>query len=59
VAAVSGGSSILGALSSVKPLHAHEPGDAVAPSWATQGTSQSWAAVDLTTASKLFPNTFS
>jgi hypothetical protein len=59
VAAVSGSSSILGALSSVKPLQAHESGNAVASSRATQGTSQPWAAVSLTTASKLLANTFS
>src|SRR2546421_1420061 len=40
VAAVSGSGSILRALPSVESLPAHEPGDAVASSWTTQGMSK-------------------
>ena len=57
VAAVGGGDTIFGALSGEKcALRAHEPGDAVAPSWASEGSSQSWAPVGLTTARKLLPD---
>src|SRR6266550_6709875 len=52
VAAVSGSGSILRALPSVESLLAHEPGDAVASSWTTQGMSNSRATVGLATASK-------
>jgi len=54
VAAVSGSGSILGTLPSVESLLTHEPGDAVASSWATRGMSDSRAAVGLATAGKLF-----
>ena len=57
VAAISGSGSILGALPSEPRMLsglAHEPRDAVASSWATQGMSDSWAAVGLATADKLF-----
>src|SRR5436190_846120 len=52
VAAVSGSGSILRALPSVESLLAHEPGDAVASSWTTQGMSDSRATVGLATARK-------
>src|SRR5437867_11226333 len=45
VAAVSSSGSVLGALPSVESLLAHEPGDAVASSWTTQGMSNSRATV--------------
>jgi hypothetical protein len=54
VAAISGSGSILGALPSEESLLAHEPRDAVASSWVTQGISDSRAAVGLATAGKLF-----
>ncbi len=56
MAAVSGSGSILGALPSVESLLAHEPGDAVASSWTTQGMSDSRATVGLAAASKLLPD---
>src|SRR5438876_10083358 len=56
VAAVSGSGSILRALPSVESLLAHEPSDAVASSWTTQGMSDSMATVGLATASKLLPD---
>ncbi len=53
VTAVRGGGTVLGTLASEDPLLAHEAGDSVAPSRATEGTSQPWTTVGLTTASKL------
>ena len=52
VAAVSDGSSILGALSSEDPLQAHKASNAIAPSRTAQRMSQARAAVSPATASK-------
>jgi hypothetical protein len=53
VTTVGCGGSILGTLSGEEPLLAHEAGNAVAPSWATQRMSQPRTSVGLPTADKL------
>src|SRR5260370_23306699 len=55
--AVGGSVTILGALPGKEAFGTHEPGDAIAPSWTTEHTSQARTAVGLTTASKLLADT--
>ncbi len=54
MAAVGGGVAILGALPGKEAFLAHEPGDAVTPSWTTAG--QSRTAISLATAGELLPD---
>lgn len=56
VVAVGGGTTIFGALAGEEALRAHEPGDAIVLSWATQSMSDSRATVGLATAGKLLPD---
>ena len=45
---------ILGTAPGKEPLRAHEPGDAVAFPWTTQGMGEPWTAISLPTARELF-----
>ena len=56
MAAVGGGVTILGALPGKEAFGPHEPGDAIAPAWATKHLSQPRAAVSLATARELLPD---
>lgn len=53
VAAVRGPGSILGALTSKDSFQTHQPSDAITPTRTAQGSSDPWAAIGVTAASKL------